>query len=76
MKVKELKKIIEKLDDNALIVCYVNDMERSGYLEQVYISVEKMEKIKKDTWDRFYNTEYQYEAFIKSDNGELTLVIG
>ena len=76
MKVKELKRIIENLDDDTPIVYYVNDMERNGYLEQVYISVKKMEKTTKDTWDRFDYTDYKYEAFIESENGELTLVIG
>lgn len=73
MKVKELKEMLANVDDDLEIVCYQNDMERSGLLPFSPYSMKVLtgELVKKSTYDRFDYTDYTYEVFKENKSGNM-----
>lgn len=67
--VGELKEFIKDLPDNTPIVNYEIDLEKSGYFNSTGFSLEKMQQVTRQTWDRFDGTDYTYEAYERSDDG-------
>jgi hypothetical protein len=73
--VGELKRYIEGLPDDTLLVKFHSDMERYGYINGLTCNLETMEKEIKHTYDRFDYTEYDYEVYAPAENGQLCLRI-
>lgn len=73
---KILKDFLATVPDDTKIVVYRNNMETSGYMENVSVNVRKMKPVDIDTWDRFDGTDYTYTAYVNDKDGEDTIVIG
>lgn len=73
--VGELKEVIKDLPDDMKLVMYKSNMETSGYQNAIYASVEAMASETKHTWDRFDGTNYDYEVYTDSKDGEKCLKI-
>lgn len=75
--VGELKEIIKDLPDEAPIVMYRSDMEKSGYQAKAGIRAENMVSERRETYDAFDYTPYHYEVFSPThdDSGVPCLVI-
>ena len=73
---KILKDFLATVPDDTKIVVYRNNMETSGYMENVSVNVRKMKPVEIDTWDRFDGTDYTYTAYVNDKDGEDTIVIG
>lgn len=65
MTVKELKKLLEDVDDELELVGYQNGMEQSGLLPISTYGMKTLqgERVERHTWDRFDGTDYTYEVF-------------
>lgn len=74
--VGELKKLLEDLDDNTIIVCYESSMERCGYRKGVFVRKEKRSVREYSTQDAFDGTSYTYEIYVSDSNGEEVLSLG
>lgn len=73
--VGELKDFIKDFPDDTPIVNYENDLEKRGYFNSTCFSLEKMQQVTKQTWDRFDGIDYTYEAYERSDDGVECLII-
>lgn len=73
--VGELKEFIKNLPDDTLVVNYQEDMEKSGYQNNVFCNITNMKKETKTTWDSFDYIPYSYEIFVESEEGVLCLII-
>lgn len=73
MKVKELKQLLENVDDELEIVGYQNGMEQSGLLPISKYGMKPLqgEMVKRETWDRFDGTDYSYEVFEEKKDGQM-----
>lgn len=67
--VGELKEFIKNLPDEMLIVNYHSDMETYGYTNNIICTVSNMKKERRESWDRFDNTDFSYEVYVKSEDG-------
>lgn len=71
MKVGELKKLLENVPDDLVIVSHQSDMERSGIMEKsFYGKVVKVKEETRHTWDRFDGIDYDYTVFREDKNGD------
>ena len=71
----ELREATKHMSDNTPLIIYKSDMERQGYMKNVYIEECKtVEKIK-ETWDRFDGDTYYYSVYEDSNNGDMCLKI-
>lgn len=71
MKVGDLKKMLENIPDDLVIVGYESDMERHGIMEaSFYGKVVKVKEEKVSTWDRFDGTDYSYTRYVEDKNGD------
>ena len=73
MKVKELKELLENVDDELDIVGYQSGMEQSGLLpvSKWCMHVISGEMVERSTWDRFDGTDYKYEVFEEKETGTM-----
>ena len=67
--VGELKEFIKDLPDDMLLTMYHSNMEKSGYRNNVFCQINKMEKETRETWDRFDGTSYKYDVMVESKEG-------
>ena len=73
--VGELKEFIKNLPDDMPLVAYKSNMERSGYLPRVQVSVVPMKKEISTATDAFDYTTYQYEHYVRDPEGTQVLNI-
>ena len=73
MTVKELKKLLEDVDDELELVGYQNGMEQSGLLPISKYDMKTLqgERVECHTWDRFDGTDYTYEGFEEKKDGQM-----
>lgn len=73
MTVKELKELLANVDDELEIVGYENGMEQTGLLPVSKFGMKVLtgKMVKKQTWDRFDNTDYSYDVFEEDKNGNM-----
>lgn len=71
--VGELKKFLENMPDDAPLVIYKSDIERSGYVQEVYPALKLMSVEKAEAVDGFDYTVYEYERYVPNKNGTPTL---
>lgn len=71
MKVKELKQLLENVDDELDLVGYQHGMEKSGLLPISKYNMKTLqgEMVKRNTWDAFDDTEYCYDVFVEKIDG-------
>lgn len=71
MKVKELKQLLENVDDELDIVAYQYGMEQSGLLPVSRFGMGTItgEIVSRQTRDAFDGTEYCYDVFVEKING-------
>ena len=67
--VGELKKFINDLPDDMLLVNYKNDMEISGYMNKLLCDVVNMKKETDGAYDAFDGTYFAYEVLVETDDG-------
>ena len=71
MKVGDLKKMLENITDDLVIVGYESDMERHGIMETSLLGkVVKVKEEKVSTWDSFDGTNYTYTRYVEDKNGD------
>ena len=71
MKVGDLKKMLENIPDDLVIVGYESDMERHGIMETSFCGkVVKVKEEKVSTWDSFDGTNYTYTRYVEDKNGD------
>ena len=75
MKGKELKQLLENVDDEFELVGYQHGMEKSGILpiSKYYMKTLQGERVERHTWDRFDGTDYTYEVFEEKKDGQMKL---
>lgn len=73
--VKELRDYLANLPDDMIIVHFIEDMERSGYVPNIYPHVANMSPIKKQTYDSFDGTAYDYTHYIYDEKGTSVLAL-
>lgn len=73
MKVKELKQLLENVDDELDLVGYQHGMEKSGLLPISKYDMKTLqgEMVKRNTGDRFDGTDYSYEVFEEKKDGQM-----
>ena len=73
MKVKDLKKGLENVDDELDVVGYQHGMEQSGLLPVSAGSMRVVagEMVERETWDRFDGTDYKYNVFEEKKGGSI-----
>lgn len=72
MKVKELKQLLETVDDELEIVGYQHGMEQSGLLPvSKCMRVISGEMVERQTWDRFDGIDYKYKVFEEKKTGTM-----
>lgn len=72
--VGELKQFLELLPEDMILVHYHSDIEKSGWFEGIAPWVTNMSKEVHQTWDRFDYTDYSYECYDYSSNGEEVVI--
>ena len=75
MKVSELVEKLLELPQDAEIVKYSCDMEKSG-VRPTYIvpKLKRYHKETKSTWDRFDGTDYTYKVYVEDADGAIEAV--
>lgn len=73
--VKELRDYLANLPDDMIIVHFIEDMERSGYVPNVYPRVANMSPTKEQTYDLFDGTAYDYTHYIYDKKGTPVLAL-
>ena len=73
--VKELRDYLANLPDDMIIVHFIEDMERSGYMPNIYPRVANMSPIKEQTYDSFDGTAYDYTHYIYDEEGTPVLAL-
>lgn len=73
MKVGDLKKLLENVDDDLVLVGLQHGMEKSGLLPVSKFDMKTVsgEMVKRQTWDRFDGTDYSYEVFEEKKDGKI-----
>lgn len=73
MKVGELKKLLENVDDDLVLVGLQHGIEKSGLMpvSKFYMKTVTGEMVKRETWDRFDGTDYTYEVFEEKKDGNI-----
>ena len=73
MKVKDLKKRLENVDDDLDIVGYQHGLEQSGLLPVIAGSIRVVagEMVERVTWDCFDGTDYTYKVFKEKKGGSI-----
>lgn len=74
--VGELREILQNLPNDMPLLSYQSDMEKSGYVNKVYIDALNMAIKEKKTYDAFDYTPYSYEVYAPSAQGEECIVFG
>lgn len=74
--VGELREILQNLPNDMPLLSYQSDMEKSGYVNRVYIDALNMAIKEKKTYDTFDYTPYSYKVYVPSAQGEECIVFG
>lgn len=74
--VGELREILQNLPNDMLLLSYQSDMEKSGYVNRVFIDALNMAIKEKKTYDAFDYTPYSYKVYEPSAQGEECIVFG
>ena len=64
--VGQLKEYIANLPDDMPIVLYRRDMEKSGYMEGVWVENQSMKQETDTAFDVFDHTPYRYEVYVEA----------
>lgn len=74
--VGELKSILQNIPNDVPLLSYQSDMEKSGYVNKVYIDLLNMAIKEKKTYDAFDYTPYSYKVYETNPEGEECVVFG
>ena len=74
--VGDLKSLLQNLSDDTLLLSYQSDMEKSGYVNRVFVDVLNMSIKEKKTYDAFDHTPYNYKVYERDSTGEQYIVFG
>lgn len=66
MNVGQLKEYLSTISDDTPIVVYRSDIEKSGYMEGLWVECTSMKKQTETTVDAFDYSPYEYEVYVKA----------
>ncbi|MGG2091312.1 hypothetical protein AB1283_00915 [Bacillus sp. S13(2024)] len=75
MKIKELKQLIENLDDNIEVITKSDNFELRGAKVEAKVFISNQVKKREKFVDAFDRTEYEKDVFFTTEEGQKTLVI-